>query len=132
MTFLWRAFGSPDPAGTELPFEDVPENAYYREAVLWAAERGITSGTSPTTFSPKASCTRAQVVTFLWIAADRPDPAGEPPFEDVPADAYYRKAAAWAAEQGVVAGTTPTTFSPNAPCTRAQVVTMLWRLFGET
>ena len=132
VTFLWRAFGSPDPAGTELPFEDVPENAYYRKAVLWAAERGITSGTSPTTFSPKASCTRAQVVTFLWIAAGRPDPAGEPPFEDVPADAYYRKAAAWAAEQGVVAGTTPTTFSPNAPCTRAQVVTMLWRLFGET
>ena len=130
VTFLWRAWGCPAPTGTELPFADVAEDAYYRQAVLWALERGITAGTSGTTFSPNAPCTRAQVVTFLWIAAGRPAPEAEQPFEDVPREAYYADAVAWAAARRIVAGTTATSFSPNEPCTRAQVVTMLWRALG--
>ena len=134
VTFLWRGYVCPKPERTELPFDDVPEDAYYRQAVLWALENRITGGTSPTAFSPNASCTRAQAVTFLWAAAGRPEPedAAACPFADIPEDAYYRTAAAWAAEQGVVSGTAPTAFSPDAPCTRAQVVTMLWRMLGES
>ena len=134
VTFLWRACGAPTPTESELPFTDVPEDAWYRQAVQWALGERITGGTTPTTFSPNVSCTRAQAVTFLWAAAGKPEPEGATPFPfaDVPEDAYYRAAAAWAAERGVVSGTTPTTFSPNAVCTRAQVVTMLWRMFADT
>jgi endonuclease I len=131
VTFLWRAFGCPEPVETEMPFADVAPDAYYARPVLWAVERGITKGTSSSTFSPNAVCTRAQAVTFLWIAAGRPEPEAALPFADVPPEAYYARAAAWAAARGVAAGTSSTAFSPNDPCTRAQVVTMLWRLLGE-
>ncbi len=127
VTFLWRAWGAPEPTGNEMPFLDVAADAWYRQAVLWAVERGITSGTSETSFSPRANCTRAQAVTFLWIAAGRPEPEAEQPFGDVPEDAYYARAVAWAAARGIVAGTGEQRFSPQEPCTRAQVVTMLWR-----
>ena len=130
MTFLWRAAGSPAPGTGESPFTDVAEDAYYRNAVLWAVENGITAGSSETTFSPGWSCTRAQVMTFLWRAAGSPAPGtGENPFTDVAEDAYYRNAVLWAAENGITAGTSETTFSPDSFCTRAQVVTFLFRAF---
>lgn len=112
------------------PFTDVSASAYYYDAVLWAVENGITGGTTPTTFSPNAACTRAQAVTFLWRAAGSPRAASSNPFTDVPASAYYYDAVVWAVENGITGGTTPTTFSPNAPCTRAQIVTFLYRAGG--
>ena len=120
---------TPAPAG-ENPFTDVAESAYYHDAVLWAVEKGITSGTSATTFSPNNPCTRAQAVTFLWRAAGSPEPGiAENPFVDVSADAYYYKAVLWAVEKGITSGTSATTFSPNATCSRAQIVTFLWRTY---
>ena len=131
VTFLWRAYGCQEPTESGLPFLDVPPDAYYRKAVLWAVEKGITSGTTPETFSPKDTCTRGQVVTFLWAAAGRPEPESEDmPFTDVPGNAYYRKAVLWAVEQGITSGTATETFSPRDSCTRAQAVTMLWKLLG--
>ena len=111
----------------ENPFVDVAESAYYYDAVLWAAENGITGGTDATHFSPNATCTRAQIVTFLWRAAGSPEPTTANSFADVPADSYYAKAVAWAVEQGITTGTGDGKFSPNAPCTRVQSVTFLWR-----
>ncbi|MCI6567835.1 MAG: S-layer homology domain-containing protein [Dysosmobacter sp.] len=113
--------------GGENPFIDVADDAYYADAVIWAVGEGITSGTTATTFSPNTPCTRAQAVTFPWRAAGSPEPAGMSSFTDVPADSYYAKAVAWAVEQGITKGTSDTTFSPNATCTRAQIVTFLWR-----
>lgn len=114
--------------GTMTAFSDVPEGAYYTDAVAWAVEKGVTSGTSGTTFSPNADCTRAQIVTFLWRAAGSPAPKSkESAFTDVAADAYYSDAVRWAVENGITSGTSATTFSPNATCTRAQTVTFLWR-----
>lgn len=132
MCFLWSACGRPEPAETPLPFTDVPEGAWYRKAVLWALEREITAGTGPDRFSPHRVCTRSQTVCFLWHALGDPEPPeGESlPFADVPPDAYYRRALAWAVDRGVVSGTGAESFSPGASCTRAQVVTMLWRAFG--
>lgn len=116
----------------EMPFNDVPEGAYYYDAVLWAVDRMITSGTSETTFSPELGCTRAQVVTFLWRAAEYPEPESNyNPFTDVSSDQYYYKAVLWAAEEGITTGTTTTTFSPNATVTRGQTVTFLWRWDGS-
>ncbi len=113
-------------------FDDVPEDAYYADAVEWAVENGVTSGTSDTTFSPNAACTRAQAVTFLWRANGCPEPqTANNPFADVSADAYYYKAVLWAVEQGITVGTSATTFSPNDTCTRAQIVTFLYRAAGE-
>lgn len=126
VTFLWRAAGSPKPTTTNNPFTDVQSSAYYYEAVLWAVEQGITNGTSATTFSPDATCTRAQTVTFLWRSNSAPVVSGSS-FADVPADAYYANAVAWAVSEGVTNGTSATTFSPDATCTRAQIVTFLWR-----
>ena len=112
----------------ENPFLDVPEDSYYYEPVCWAVEQGVTTGTSDTAFSPASPCTRAQVVTFLWRAAGKPEPAGnQNPFADVKADAYYYDAVRWAVEKGVTTGTSAGVFSPDAPCTRGQVVTFLWR-----
>ena len=108
-------------------FVDVPADAYYYDAVLWAAENGITSGTTDTTFSPDAPCTRAQIVTFLWRAAGSPEPKGTQSFSDVTAGSYYEKAVAWAAENGITGGTGDGKFSPGATCTRAQAVTFLYR-----
>ena len=128
VTFLWRAAGSPEPTTTDCTFTDVKAGSYYEKAVMWAAENGVTAGTSTTTFSPDDPCTRAQVVTFLWRAAGSPEPTTtECKFTDVKAGSYYEKAVLWAAETGVTAGTSETAFSPDQPCTRAQVVTFLWR-----
>ena len=126
VTFLWRAAGSPEPETTVNPFTDVSESAYYYEAVLWAVERGITNGTSATTFSPDATVTRGQTVTFLWRDTGSPAAAGTA-FTDVAVDAYYTAAVSWAANEGITSGTSATTFSPDNACTRAQIVTFLYR-----
>ena len=131
VTFLWRAAGSPEPKSNVMPFEDVAAEAYYYKAVLWAVENGITKGTSETTFSPDADCTRAQIVTFLWRAQKSPAADSVNPFTDVAADAYYVDAVLWAVEEKVTKGTSETTFSPDADCTRAQIVTFLYRALNE-
>ena len=130
VTFLWRAAGSPTATTTELPFTDVPAGSYYEQAVLWAVETGVTKGTSETTFSPNADCTRAQIVTFLWRAQGTPAATAADPFTDLKPGAYYIDAVLWAVEKGITTGTTATTFSPNADCTRAQIVTFLYRCLG--
>ncbi|MCI6569395.1 MAG: S-layer homology domain-containing protein [Dysosmobacter sp.] len=130
VTFLWRVAGSPVPKTTAMPFADVKAGSYYYDAVLWAVEQGVTKGTSDTTFSPNATCTRAQIVTFLWRSQKSPAADGVNPFTDVAADAYYNTAVLWAAENGITGGTTATTFSPNNDCTRAQIVTFLFRCLG--
>lgn len=131
VTFLWRAMGSPEPVMTDNPFTDVSADAYYYKAVLWAVEQGVTFGTTATTFSPDATVTRAQTVTFLWRAAESPKSSAENPFVDVAADAYYADAVLWAAQQGITSGTSATTFNPSNDCTRAQIVTFLWRAMAE-
>ena len=113
-----------------LDFADVPTDAYYYEAVKWAAKKGITGGTGDGTFNPNGSCTRAHIVTFLWRAAGSPEPKSTVSFADVPAGSYYAKAVAWAVENGITLGTGDGTFSPNATCTRAQSVTFLYRALG--
>ena len=128
VTFLWRAAGSPEPKTTSNPFTDVPSDKWYSKAVLWAAEEGITAGTSATTFSPNQTCTRGQIVTFLWRAEGEPEPtSAENPFTDVPGDAYYYTAVLWAVENKITNGTGATTFSPDKTCTRGQIVTFLYR-----
>ena len=127
VTFLWRAAGRPAPESRTIPFTDVPADSYYYDAVLWAVENGITKGTSSTTFSPDDTCTRAQIVTFLWRSEQSPAAGSSNPFTDVSADAYYADAVLWAVKEAITTGTTRTTFSPDAECTRAQIVTFLWR-----
>jgi len=127
VTFLWRAAGSPEPETRTMPFTDVPAGSYYYDAVLWAVENGITEGTSDTTFSPNSTCTRAQIVAFLWRSEKSPAAGSRNPFADVKSTAYYADAVLWAVENDITKGTTNTTFSPNADCTRAQIVTFLWR-----
>lgn len=126
VTFLWRAAGSPEPK-TLSSFADVPADAYYAKAVAWAVENGVAKGVSETAFAPDAACTRAQIVTFLWRAQQSPASGGENPFTDVPADAYYAQAVAWAVENDVAKGVSETAFAPNDNCTRAQIVTMIYR-----
>ena len=113
-------------------FADVPANAYFADAVKWAVDKGITNGLSDTMFGPYASCTRAQIVTFLWRAAGSPEPKTASSFTDVPVSAYYAKAVAWAVENGITNGMTETTFAPNATCTRGQSVTFLYRALKGT
>ena len=127
VTFLWRAAGSPKPETRTMPFTDVPVGSYYYDAVLWAVENGITMGTSDTTFSPNATCSRAQIVAFLWRSEKSPAAGTANPFADVKSTAYYADAVLWAVKENITKGTTSTTFSPNADCTRAQIVTFLWR-----
>ena len=127
VTFLWRAAGSPEPETRAMPFTDVPVGSYYYDAVLWAVENGITKGTSDTTFSPNMTCTRAQIVAFLWRSEKSPAAGTANPFADVKSTAYYAGAVLWAVKENITKGTTSTTFSPNADCTRAQIVTFLWR-----
>ena len=127
VTFLWRAAGSPKPETRTMPFADVPVGSYYYDAVLWAVENGITKGTSDTTFSPDATCSRAQIVAFLWRSEKSPAAGTANPFADVKSTAYYADAVLWAAKEDITKGTTNTTFSPGADCTRAQIVTFLWR-----
>lgn len=127
VTFLWRASGSPAPKSSKNPFRDVPAGAYYTSAVLWAVEKGLTNGTTPTTFSPDDGCTRGQVVTFLHRLHGAPAAAGSNPFRDVPRGEYYYDAVLWAVGKGITNGTSATTFSPEATCTRGQIVTFLYR-----
>ena len=132
VTFLWRAFGSPEPTSTENPFTDVPETVYYYKAILWAVEQGITTGTTATTFSPEATCTRGQVATFLWRACGKPAPQGsENPFTDVSETVYYYEPILWAVENGITNGTGNGKFSPEDSCTRGQIVTFLYRALAE-
>ena len=127
VTFLWRTAGSPKPEIRTMPFTDVPVGSYYYDAVLWAVGNGITKGTSDTTFSPNMTCTRAQIVAFLWRSEKSPAAGTANPFADVKSTAYYADAVLWAVKENITKGTTSTTFSPNADCTRAQIVTFLWR-----
>ena len=127
VTFLWRAAGSPEPETRTMPFTDVPAGSYYYDAVLWAVENGITKGTSDTTFSPNMTCSRAQIVAFLWRSEKSPAAGTANPFTDVKSTAYYAVAVLWAVKENITEGTTNTTFSPDADCTRAQIVTFLWR-----
>ena len=127
MTFLWRAAGSPAPKSRAMPFTDVPVGSYYYDAVLWAVENGITKGTSNTTFNPNDTCTRAQIVSFLWRSEKTPVASSRNLFTDVKPGAYYLDAVLWAVESGITKGTTAMKFSPDADCTRAQIVTFLWR-----
>lgn len=120
-----------EPIVPEKLFADVSAEEYYYEAVKWASENGVTGGIGENLFGANLPCTRAQIVTFLWRAAGSPEPKGMSGFVDVSADAYYAKAVAWAVEQGIVSGTSATTFSPDAVCTRAQSVAFLYRAFGE-
>lgn len=130
VTFLWRAAGRPEPKTQKNPFVDVKESDYFYKAVLWATENGITAGVNATHFAPHATCTRCQAVSFLYRAAGRPEPESQSvSFEDVPQDAYYRTAVLWALEKGVTSGTSAATFEPDAKCTRAQIVSFLYRYF---
>ena len=126
VTFLWRAAGSPEPKSTAAGMTDVVPGSYYAKAVAWAVENGITTGTAEGTFSPDATCTRAQAVTFL-ARAQNAKATGKTAFSDVPADSYFADAVAWAQANGVTTGTSETTFSPDSDCTRAQIVTFLYR-----
>lgn len=132
VTFLWRANGSPAPANTENKFTDVPEDAWYYDAVQWAVQNDITQGTSPTTFSPSMKCDRSQIVTFLWRDSGRPVPQNtENKFTDVSPDSWYYTPVLWAVENGITQGTGKTTFSPVMTCDRAQVVTFLSRIYNK-
>ena len=130
VTFLWRAAGSPEPKGTAAGMTDVAAGSYYEKAVAWAIENGITTGAADGRFAPDATCTRAQGMTFLFRAS-KASADGAPAFSDVAADAYYAEAVKWATDNGITNGTTSSTFSPGSGCTRAQIVTFLWRLYAE-
>ena len=127
VTFLWRAAGSPAAKAGSLPFADVKAGSYYDDAVRWAVENGVTVGTSATTFSPNATCSRAQIVTFLWRAQKSPAAGSANPFDDVAGSAYYADAVQWAVQKDITKGTGATAFSPDANCIRAQIVTFLYR-----
>lgn len=134
LTFLWRVAGCPEPTGNSNPFVDLKTDAYYYEAVLWAVENGITKGTSAITFSPNTSCTRGQVVTFLYRFENRPASSSVTnPFIDVKSGAYYYDAVLWAVNHTpqITNGTSITTFSPEQTCTRGQIVTFLYRDINE-
>lgn len=131
VTFLWRAAGSPAPQSSAMPFTDVPAGSYYYDAVLWAVENNITKGTSATTFHPDMNCSRAQIVTFLWRSQKSPSADSANPFADVASSAYYADAVLWAVKEDVTKGTSDTKFSPDANCTRAQIVTFIWRALSE-
>ena len=127
VTFLWRAAGSPEPETRAMPLTDVPVGSYYYNAVLWAIENGITEGTSDTTFSPDATCSRAQIVTFLWRAGGSPAASGNSAFTDVASDAYYAAAVKWAEKNDVTGGIGGGLFGSNNNCTRGQIVTFIYR-----
>ena len=128
VTFLWRANGCPEPRSTRNPFTDVASSKYYYKAVLWAVEQGITDGATASTFAPNGSCTRAQIVTFLWRAEGAPASGSRSAgFSDVQSGKYYANAVSWAVNRQITDGVDRTHFAPNASCTRAQIVTFLWR-----
>lgn len=130
VTFLWRAAGSPEPKSVENPFNDVKDTDYFCKAVLWALDEGITQGTSDTTFSPDEMCSRSHIVTFLWRAQHEPRTSTSQSFTDVTASDYFYDAVAWASEEEITTGTSDATFSPDDPCTRAQIVTFLYRCYA--
>lgn len=130
VTFLWRAAGSPKPLNAEVSFTDISENEYYYDAVIWAAERGITGGVGKNRFAPNEKCTRAQIVSFLHRMEGMPEVSSVSPFRDVPPTVYYANSVAWAVENGITAGTSATTFSPHNDCSRGQIVTFLYRFLG--
>ena len=130
VTFLWRAAGSPESSALSN-FNDVPADKYYAKAVAWAVENGITNGTTDTTFSPDDICTRAHGVTFLYRAAKATASVGASAFTDVADSAYYADAVKWATEQGITKGISSTLFGPDETCTRAQIVTFLYRMYGS-
>ena len=130
MTFLWRASGEPEPDPISTDLTDVAADSYYYEAVLWAMQEGVTTGAGAGRFAPDATVTRGQFVTFLYRLAGASSD-GVHPFADVPAGSYYEKAIAWAFAEGITRGTSGTTFSPDAPCTRAQIITFLYRYFNR-
>ena len=122
----------PASAAAKTPFTDVEAGIYYEDAVRWAMDNGVTTGTTASTFSPSAACTRGQVVTFLWRAQGQPAPTNSTNrFRDVSTDSYCHDAVLWAVELGITKGTSDTAFSPQATCTRAQALTFLWRAEGE-
>lgn len=127
VTFLWRYAGSPNPKSTKMPFTDVPSDSYYYNAVLWAVENNITTGTDTNIFNPNAVCTRAHIVTFLWRANGSIFINGKHPFTDVKVNSYYEKAVLWAVDGGITKGINETEFCPDLSCTRAQIVTFLSR-----
>lgn len=127
VTFLWRSSGMPEPKKNSNPFRDVPRGSYYENAVLWAFESGITDGTDSSHFSPNAPCSRAQVVTFLHRSRGCPDPTVTTVFPDVKSGSYYHKAVLWAAQRAITVGMDGGSFCPDLDCTRAQVVTFLYR-----
>ena len=131
VTFLWAADGRPEPKSTVNPFTDVPKDSFCEKAVLWAVEKGITSGTDATHFSPLTLCNRATVVTFLWAAKGKPAATGENPFTDVPAGSWYEKPVLWAKANGITSGLSATEFGAGQLCNRAQVVTFLYKAFGQ-
>ena len=131
MTFLWRAAGSPAPESDTMPFTDVADDAYYRDAVLWAVENGVTNGTSATTFSPDQNCTRAQLVTFLWNYEGQPKVSMGNDFTDVADGAYYEGSVNWASFYDITKGVSDTTFGPDNGCARGQAVTFLYRFFEK-
>ena len=130
VTFLWAAQGKPEPAPGDNPFVDVTESDWFCKAVLWASQKGITAGVDATHFGPNETCVREQVVTFLWAAKGKPASAAAVAFPDVAAGAWYYAPVAWAVENGVTSGLDDGTFGVGATCTRAQVVTFLWRTFA--
>ena len=128
VTFLWRAAGCPEPANAGTGFTDLKPGAFYEKAVAWAVEQGITNGMSDDRFAPDATCTRGQIVTFLWRFRGEPDPVdGQTPFTDLKPGAFYLDAVAWAVENEITNGMSKTAFVPDATCTRGQVVTFLYR-----
>ena len=131
VTFLWRAAGSPEPKGAASGMTDVVSGSYYEKAVAWAIENGITTGTTTSTFSPDATCTRAQAVTFLYRASGSPAVRGSAEFSDVATNAYYADAVAWAAKKGITTGIGGGLFGSDNDCTRGQIVTFLWRAMAE-
>ena len=131
LTVFCVAAGIQFHCDADFAFTDVQPDDYYADAVSWAVQRGITLGTSETTFSPHNSCTRAQVVTFLWRSNDSPVSSSDNPFQDVKRGAYYYQATIWATERGIAHGTSPSAFSPNQPCTYAHILTFLWRQTGS-
>ena len=127
VTFLWRSAGSPEPETAANSFSDVKEKDYYYKAVLWAVENDITAGKGVGTFKPGDKCTRAEAMTFMWRAAGEPAPNGASSFKDVVSGSFYEKAVGWAVEKGITAGKGTGTFKPNDKCSRAEIVSFLYR-----
>ncbi len=131
VTFLWRAMGSPEPTATTTPFKDVSKDAYYYKAVVWATEKGVTKGVSDTMFAPDKTVTRAQTVTFMWRTEGAANSTAANPFKDVSKEAYYAQAVKWAVEKGITKGVSDTMFAPESGCTRAQIVTFIYRYMNK-